>query len=75
VADHVTENADALHFWLLLPCTAVMCRHRNIIWYKRNGTDVKFGGAERLFLRKAQFHWVSGSAIPAVIMTWVKGWS
>ncbi|TAQ83851.1 hypothetical protein B7494_g7827 [Chlorociboria aeruginascens] len=27
------------------------------IGYKGNGTDVHFGGPERLFLRKAQYHW------------------
>jgi beta-mannosidase len=41
------------------------------IGYTENRTDVKFGVAERLFLRKAQFHWVCGSAIPAMVMTWV----
>ena len=28
------------------------------IGYKGNETDVHFGGPERLFLRKAQYHWV-----------------
>jgi beta-mannosidase len=42
------------------------------IGYTENRTDVKFGGAERLFLRKAQFYWVCGSAIPAMAMTWVE---
>lgn len=28
------------------------------IGYKGNDTDVHFGGPERLFLRKAQYHWV-----------------
>ncbi|PVH86087.1 glycoside hydrolase family 2 protein [Cadophora sp. DSE1049] len=27
------------------------------IGYKGNGTDVHFGGPERLFVRKAQYHW------------------
>lgn len=31
---------------------------RNRIGYKGNETDVHFGGPERLFLRKAQYHWV-----------------
>ncbi|KAJ5805070.1 hypothetical protein N7474_010957 [Penicillium riverlandense] len=30
---------------------------RNQIGYKGNETDVHFGGPERLFLRKAQYHW------------------
>ena len=31
---------------------------RTRIGYKGNETDVHFGGPERLFLRKAQYHWV-----------------
>ncbi|KUJ20618.1 glycoside hydrolase family 2 protein [Mollisia scopiformis] len=32
-------------------------REMKRIGYKGNGTDVHFGGPERLFVRKAQFHW------------------
>ena len=33
-------------------------REKARIGYKGNDTDVHFGGPERLFLRKAQYHWV-----------------
>jgi beta-mannosidase len=36
-------------------------RERARIGYKGNDTDVPFGGSERLFLRKAQYHWVRSS--------------
>lgn len=36
---------------------------RSRIGYKGNETDVHFGGPERLFLRKAQYHWV-GCLVP-----------
>ncbi|RDW66315.1 hypothetical protein BP6252_09950 [Coleophoma cylindrospora] len=32
-------------------------QERERIGYKGNGTDVHFGGSERLFVRKAQYHW------------------
>lgn len=32
-------------------------KERERIGYKGNGTDVHFGGSERLFVRKAQYHW------------------
>lgn len=39
-------------------------REKNRIGYKGNETDVHFGGPERLFLRKAQYHWVQPQATP-----------
>jgi beta-galactosidase/beta-glucuronidase len=32
-------------------------KEKDRIGYKGNGTDVHFGGPERLFVRKAQYHW------------------
>lgn len=32
-------------------------KEKERIGYKGNGTDVHFGGPERLFVRKAQYHW------------------
>jgi len=32
-------------------------KEKQRIGYKGNGTDVHFGGPERLFVRKAQYHW------------------
>lgn len=36
------------------------------IGYKGNETDVHFGGPERLFLRKAQYHWVQPPQATAI---------
>ena len=38
------------------------------IGYKGNGTDVHFGGPERLFVRKAQYHW--GWDVSALCFSW-----
>lgn len=47
------------------------------IGYKGNETDVHFGGPERLFLRKAQYHWVRFVRWPPcrnMIANDMKGW-
>lgn len=38
------------------------------IGYKGNGIDVHFGGPERLFVRKAQYHW--GWDVSALCFSW-----
>ena len=65
---HITHRVDVTH--LLKRSNegnALELRFRNApeyakeemkrIGYKGNGTDVHFGGPERLFVRKAQYHW------------------
>ncbi|TVY81447.1 Beta-mannosidase B [Lachnellula suecica] len=55
-------------------------KEKDRIGYKGNGTDVHFGGPERLFVRKAQYHWgwdwgpainTSGPWKPV----WLESWS
>ena len=63
---HISHSVDV--FKLLKPLENILeLRFKNApefakaemkrIGYKGNDTDVHFGGPERLFVRKAQYHW------------------
>jgi beta-galactosidase/beta-glucuronidase len=62
---HISHRVDVTH--LLSKENVLELRFKNApeyakkemkrIGYKGNGTDVHFGGPERLFVRKAQYHW------------------
>lgn len=59
----VTELLKGVHGQSMLElrftnAPAFARREKARIGYKGNETDVHFGGPERLFVRKAQYHWV-----------------
>ncbi|ERT02499.1 hypothetical protein HMPREF1624_00798 [Sporothrix schenckii ATCC 58251] len=58
VTDQLRAAGGPLSLELLFKAAPAFSRQeKKRIGYKGNETDVHFGGPERLFLRKAQYHW------------------